>query len=127
MRGGRPPASRPASGPPSPESSRGTASTRASAAAPSSLRRPSGGRGGSLARMGIYVDGQLRWLVRAAGWSIAIGYEPDTLVGRIEARHDELGIALACADAVDFHEALYVREIVVRNLRPTPRKMRLFF
>src|SRR5436190_17238329 len=83
--------------------------------------------GGSLSRMGIYVDGQFRWLERAAGWSIAIGYEPDTLVGRIEARHDELGIALACADAVDFHEALYVREIVVRNLRPTPRKMRLFF
>src|SRR4030095_8728203 len=52
---------------------------------------------------------------------------PDTLIGRIQARHDELGLALTFADAVDFHEALYVREIVVRNLRPAPRKVRLYF
>jgi len=83
--------------------------------------------GGAVSRLGVYVDGQFRWLERAAGWSIDIGYEPDTLVGRVEARHDELGIALTCADAVDFHESLYVREIVVRNLRPAARAVRLFF
>ena len=54
--------------------------------------------GGSQSRMGIHVDGQFRWLERAAGWSIAIGYEPDTLVGRVEARHDQLGIALTCTE-----------------------------
>jgi GH15 family glucan-1,4-alpha-glucosidase len=83
--------------------------------------------GGAVARTGVHVDGQFRWLERAAGWSIAIGYEPDTLVGRIEARHEELGLALVFTDAVDFHEPLYVREIAVRNLRSTPRTVRLFF
>ena len=37
--------------------------------------------GGAVARTGVHVDGQFRWLERAAGWSIAMGYEPDTLVG----------------------------------------------
>jgi GH15 family glucan-1,4-alpha-glucosidase len=83
--------------------------------------------GGAIARTGVHVDGEFHWLERAAGWSIAIGYEPDTLVGRVEARHEELGLALVFTDAVDFHEALYVREIAVRNLRPTPRAVRLYF
>ena len=83
--------------------------------------------GGALSRMGVHVDGQFRWLERASGWSIAIGYEPDTLVGHVEAQHEELGLALVMTDVVDFHETLYVREIAVRNLRAVPRTVRLFF
>ncbi|HXU05235.1 MAG TPA: glycoside hydrolase family 15 protein, partial [Polyangia bacterium] len=83
--------------------------------------------GGAVSRFGVQVDGQFRWVERAQGWSIAIGYEPDSLVGRVEARNDQLGIALVSTDAVDFHEALYVREIVVHNLRPAAREVRLFF
>jgi glucoamylase len=83
--------------------------------------------GGSVSRFGLYVDGKFRWVERGQGWSIAIGYEPDSLVGRVEARHEELGIALVAIDTVDFHEALYVREIVVHNLRPAAREVRLYF
>jgi glucoamylase len=83
--------------------------------------------GGLVCRIGVHVDGQFRWLERASGWSIAIGYEPDTLIGHVEARHDALGLALVFTDAVDFHEALYVREIAVHNLRAAPRAVRLFF
>jgi glucoamylase len=83
--------------------------------------------GGAVSRVGVDADGHFRWLERAAGWSIAMGYEPGTLVGRVEARHEELGLALVFTDAVDFHESLYVREIVVNNLRSLPRKVRLFF
>jgi len=83
--------------------------------------------GGAVSRFGVYVGGQFRWVERAQGWSIAIGYEPDSLVGRVEARHDDLGLGLVASDVVDFHETLYVREIVVHNLRPEPREVRLFF
>lgn len=83
--------------------------------------------GGALSRIGVYVDGQFRWIERASGWVITIGYEPDTLVGRTEARHDQLGLALTFTEAVDFNEALLVREVSVNNLRPEPRQARLFF
>ncbi len=64
---------------------------------------------------------------RAEGWVLSIRYEPNTFVGQVEARHDGLGIALSFTDAVDFHEALFVRELVVKNARPNPRSVRVFF
>ena len=34
---------------------------------------------------------------------------------------------MVCADTVDFHRPIYLRRIVVRNLRDGPRHVRLFF
>jgi GH15 family glucan-1,4-alpha-glucosidase len=41
--------------------------------------------------------------------------------------HKDLGLLLTCRDAVDFHENIYVREIVVENMEPQERQIRLFF
>ncbi len=83
--------------------------------------------GGSICRFGVFVDGRFSWVERDQGWSISMRYEPDTLVGQVEARHPGLGVALLSQDAVDFHEALYVRRVVVQNLRGEPRSLRIFF
>ena len=83
--------------------------------------------GGAAWRTGLQIDGRFTWLDRESGWSIAIGYEPDTLVGEVEARHSGLGLALVSREAVDFHAPLFVRELLVQNLQPWPRSVRLFF
>ncbi len=83
--------------------------------------------GGSICRFGVFVDGRFSWVEKDQGWAISMRYEPDTLVGHIEARHEAMGLVLLSSDAVDFHEALYVRRVAVQNLRAEPRSARIFF
>ncbi len=76
-------------------------------------------------RFGIWVDGQFSWV--GAAWELDLDYQDDTLVTRIAARHDGLGLLLACRDAVDFHENVYIRRVTILNQRPVRREVRLFF
>jgi glucoamylase len=82
---------------------------------------------GGICRFGVFVSGRLSWVERASGWEIRLGYEPDTLVGRVECVHRDLGVALSCTDVVDFHENLYLRRVLVKNLAPGRDRVRLFF
>jgi len=45
-------------------------------------------------------------------WERELRYLPDTLVTEVKLAHTGLGVTLECHDAVDFHEDLYIREIV---------------
>jgi GH15 family glucan-1,4-alpha-glucosidase len=83
--------------------------------------------GGHYCRFGAYVDGRFSWIERAHGWTLELGYEPDTLVTRVECRNDAMGIALSCSDCVDFHATLFLRRVEITNLRPAAREVRLFF
>lgn len=76
-------------------------------------------------RFGCWVDGQFAWV--GEGWELRLGYLDHTLVARVTARHEGLGLALECEDAVDFHENVYLRRVAVANLRPARREVRLFF
>ena len=81
--------------------------------------------GGGICRFGVWVDGTFSWV--GPEWSIDLRYETDTLVTRVALHHRGLGVLLDCRDAVDFHENLYMRQILVENLSPAPREIRLFF
>ncbi len=83
--------------------------------------------GGYYCRFGVYVDGRFTWVERAHGWTLELGYEPDTLVTRVVCRNETLGVTLTCSDCVDFHASLYVRRVEIANLRPQAREIRLFF
>ena len=83
--------------------------------------------GGSPFRFGVWTDSKFAWMGRANGWRLDRRYEKETLVTRVEATHDELQIQLLCSDTVDFHETLYVRKVVVRNLADKEREIRLYF
>jgi len=83
--------------------------------------------GGYTCRFGAWIDGRFTWIERAHGWTLALGYEKDTLVSHVHCRHEELGIALTCSDCVDFHASLFVRQVVVTNLRDSAREVRLYF
>ena len=76
-------------------------------------------------RLGVWAAGRFAWM--GPEWSPALRYEPDTLATRVEARHDALGVALLCQDAVDFYENVLVRHIRVTNLATDAREIRLFF
>lgn len=80
---------------------------------------------GDFCRFGVWADGLFRWV--GSDWHRDLLYAPDTMVTQVNLFHDELGVLLTCRDAVDFHENIYLREMVVENLRPAARDIRLFF
>ena len=77
-------------------------------------------------RFGVWIDGQFTW-VSDAGWSRTLGYEQDTLVTQVTLYHPALALRLVCRDTVDFHENLYLRQIVVHSGAEHEREVRLFF
>jgi len=77
-------------------------------------------------RFGVWVDGQFRW-TDDAEWQRTIDYDGDTLVTRVTLRHPDLALTLVCHDTVDFHENLYLRQVVAQNEADKEREVRLFF
>jgi glucoamylase len=77
-------------------------------------------------RFGVWVDGQFSW-ASDDGWSRSLDYEHDTLVTEVTLHNPALALRLVCRDAVDFHENLYLRQIVVHNEAEREREVRLLF
>ena len=77
-------------------------------------------------RMGVWVDGQFRWLDDSR-WERNLRYAHETLVSKVNLAHPDLNLSIAASDAVDFHENLLVRRFDVTNLSDQDRQVRLFF
>lgn len=82
--------------------------------------------GGHKSRCGVWVDGNFAWL-DAPGWQKRLAYDRNTLVTQVEARHEELGVAVFVNDCVHYWDNTYLRRMTVENLRPDGREVRLFF
>lgn len=80
---------------------------------------------GSACRLGVYAAPRFSWV--GEEWKKELLYEEDTLVARMDLYHPEMGLLITCTGVVDFHENVHVREIVVENLMPQKREVRLFF
>ena len=76
-------------------------------------------------RFGVWVEGRFAWM--GAEWHPRMRYDGDSLVTGVTARHEELGLTLACSDAVDFFENVLVRRVVVGNETDRAREVRVFF
>ncbi|HEY2806955.1 MAG TPA: glycoside hydrolase family 15 protein [Gemmatimonadales bacterium] len=76
-------------------------------------------------RMGVWAAGQFSWM--GAEWQPSMCYGSDALVTDVSARHEGLGVALRCQDAVDFYENVLIRNVQVTNLAATDREIRVFF
>lgn len=76
-------------------------------------------------RFGVWCDGALH-PVDAAPWQRTLDYLRDTLVTDVQLQNDAIGIRLRCYDAVDPDACVYVRKIVVKNLRAERRDIKLF-
>lgn len=76
-------------------------------------------------RFGVWSDGALQW-VEDASWRKELTYLRDTLVTDVTCENPEMGLRLRCYDTVDVDRNVYVRKIVVRNLREEKRSIKLF-
>lgn len=82
---------------------------------------------GHVQRFGVWCDGTLAWM-EDPGWKRTLRYRPGTLVTDVTLTHDGLGLELRCADAIDFHEPVWLRRTIVRDLRGHgERDVRLFW
>jgi len=63
-----------------------------------------------------------------AGWQRTLDYADDTLVTHVTLFHPDLALRLLCQDTLDFHENLYLRQIIVNSEEvDREREVRLFF
>jgi GH15 family glucan-1,4-alpha-glucosidase len=86
-------------------------------------------------RFGVWADGQFAWMDDPA-WARHLAYDECTLVTRVRLEHPRLQVRLDCADAIDFHEPVWLRKVTVTDTRAQPpqgqpalppRDVRLFF
>ncbi len=80
---------------------------------------------GHVQRFGVWADGQFAW-IEEAGWTRQLRYKPDTLVTEVRLTNERLGLEIVCHDAVDYHEPVWFRKCIVRDLRARQRDVRLF-
>lgn len=76
-------------------------------------------------RFGVWADDALHWTEEAA-WRKHLLYLRDTLVTDVTLENADIGFRLRCHDTVDADANIYVRKIVVRNLREERRSIKLF-
>ncbi len=76
-------------------------------------------------RLGLWADNRFSWV--GPDWKRDLRYMEDTLVTQVSLYHEALGLLVSCRDAVDFHENIYLREIIIENLTLRLREIRLFF
>jgi len=81
---------------------------------------------GNPSRFGVWTREGYSW-VNARDWKLSLGYLKETLVTDVRAFHEKLGLQLTCNDVVDFEKNIYMRKVVVRNLKNYEREVRLFF
>ncbi|HEX5166651.1 MAG TPA: glycoside hydrolase family 15 protein [Thermomicrobiales bacterium] len=60
-------------------------------------------------------------------WTRSLRYRDASLVTDVQLTNAQLGISLACSDAVDIDLDAYLRAVVVHNDSPVAKRVRLFF
>jgi GH15 family glucan-1,4-alpha-glucosidase len=80
---------------------------------------------GARFRFGVWADDALH-ATDDAPWKRTLEYLRDTLVTDVLLQNDAAGLRIRCYDAVDPDAPVYVRKIVVRNLREDERDIKLF-
>lgn len=77
-------------------------------------------------RIGIWVDGTFTWL-DDGGWSISMGYKPQTMGSLIIGKHEQLKVSVVLEDVVYNEQDTFVREVSLYNHTEHPLQMRIFF
>jgi len=82
--------------------------------------------GNNVHRIGVYVDGTLAWLSDSS-WDVQVESVDESLSGRIHAENRSLGVSLLISDTVYNERNIFLRRIVIKNLRGTTRSIKLYF
>ena len=76
-------------------------------------------------KFGIWVDGKFDWVNR--NWNLGLDYIQEKLITHVFATNQNLGVSLHCHDMVDYRENIYLKKIILKNLRFEDSQFRLFF
>ncbi len=77
-------------------------------------------------RIGISVNGTFSWL-NDGSWKISLGYKPETMVGYLVCKNEQLQISLVMEDIVYNEQPLFVRQADIYNHRDEEVEVKLFF
>src|SRR5437763_4039050 len=77
-------------------------------------------------RFGVWTDDAVTW-IEDDRWQRTLTYLRETIVTDVRCHSDALGLRLRCNDAVDSERDVYIRKIVIKNLREEARRIKLFF
>jgi glucoamylase len=86
----------------------------------------SGASGSYVHRVGIWVDGVLRWLSDPS-WEIDIRYSDLFGTSNIYAKNVDIGVSLHVIDGVHNEKNVFVRKITITNERNNAREIKIFF
>src|SRR5512139_4024915 len=66
-------------------------------------------------RFGVWVEGSFSWL--GPEWEKDLRYYDDNLITKVSLKNKELALELKCNDLIDIDLNLYLKKIVVKNLK----------
>ena len=81
---------------------------------------------GHKCRIGIWIDGDFSW-IENDDWKKEIKYESDTLIGHSIASNQKLGLRIIIKDAVHINKNIFIRRLIIENLKSNKREIRAFF
>lgn len=84
-------------------------------------------RSGARCRLGVYVDGAISWLAEDPAWSVDLRLEEESLSSTMRAVNESIGVSLTFTDVVYNESAIFIRRVVVKNLRETTREIKVYF
>ncbi|MEO6656246.1 MAG: glycoside hydrolase family 15 protein [Pyrinomonadaceae bacterium] len=76
-------------------------------------------------RFGVWADGEFSWVMSDA-WDRSLKYLPETLVTDVTLINEKLGVKLVCNDTVTSHDNIFLRRVLIENLRDSKRDIRIF-
>ncbi|MDP3963632.1 MAG: glycoside hydrolase family 15 protein [bacterium] len=79
-----------------------------------------------LFRIGVWAEGDIAWFDDPS-WQIEVRCASESLVGKIQAVNERLGVRIEFTDLVYNEKAIFVREAVVRNMRSEKRIVKIYF
>jgi oligosaccharide amylase len=86
----------------------------------------SGASGGFVHRVGVFVDGVMRWFDDPA-WQFDFSNQSDYMTGFFTAYHSSIGLRIKVSDAVHNEKNVFLRSFVVCNETDQDRTVQLIF
>lgn len=80
----------------------------------------------NLHRLGVFVDGEMSWLDNPE-WQIEMTLHDESLVGKVRAKNERLGVCLTSTDVVYNESNIFVRNLVVANKTDREREIKVYF
>ena len=77
-------------------------------------------------RIGVMVNGTFSW-IDDGSWDISIAYKPETMVGYLVCKNEQLKITLVMEDAVYNETNVFLRQVDIYNHSETLMDVKIFF